>query len=79
MTKSYFISSAHALISKLQPIPSSFGNDVTFKLLYIDKLTGYRATKQFQAKINGLRTGYEQATIKVAHFWKVDEKWQSPF
>ena len=48
------------------------------KLTGMDKLTGYRATKQFQAKIDGLRTGYERATIKVAHFWKIDEKWQSP-
>ena len=40
------------------------------KLTGMDKLTGYRATKQFQAKIDGLRMGYERATIKVAHFWK---------
>ena len=40
----------------------------------IDKLTGYRATKQNQAKIDGLLTGYEQATIKVAHLLKTVEK-----
>ena len=77
MTKSYFISSAHALILKLHPSLSSFCNDVTSKLLYIDESTGYRATKQIQAKIDGLRTGYGRATIKVAHFvktiWKYDK------
>ena len=69
MTKSYFISSAHALILKLHPSLSSFCNDVTSKLLYIDESTGYRATKQIQAKIDGLRTGYERATLNVAHLW----------
>ena len=75
MTKSYFISSAHALIFKLQPSLSSFGNDVTSKLFYIDKWTGYRATKQIQAKIDGLPSGYERATMATL---KIGEKWQSP-
>ena len=48
------------------------------KLTGISKSTGYRATKQIQAKIDGLRTGYERATLKVAHLLKIDEKWQSP-
>ena len=74
MTKSYFISSAHALIFKLFSSLPSFYNDVTSKLLYIGKWTGYRATKQIQAKIDGLRTGYRRATIKVAHLLKIDEK-----
>ena len=44
------------------------------KLTDIDKTTGYRATKQIQAKIDGLPTGYGRATIKVAHLWKILEK-----
>ena len=44
------------------------------KLTGISKLTGYRATKQIQPKIDGLRTGYERATLKVAHLLKIDEK-----
>ena len=50
------------------------------KLLDIDNMVGYRATKQIQAEIDGLRAGYEQATIKVAHLWKILQKQQSlPF
>ena len=44
------------------------------KLTGISKSTGYPATKQIQAKIDGLRTGYGRATINVAHLWKMDEK-----
>ena len=78
MIKSYFISNAHALISILLTSLFLFGSNVTVKLLYIHKLTGYRATKQNQAKIEGLLTGYERATIKVAHFEKQGENQSSP-
>ena len=67
-------------MTRMKTLAQSFSNSMWRhkQLSSISKLTGYRATKQIQAKIDGLRTGYGRATLKVAHLLKIDEKWQSP-
>ena len=60
-------------MTRIKTLTQSFSNSMWRhkQLSSIGKLTGYRATKQIQAKIDGLRTGYERATIKVAHLLKM--------
>ena len=60
-------------MTRMKTLAQSFYNSMWRhkQLSSIRKLTGYRATKQIQAKIDGLRTGYERATIKVAHLLKM--------
>ena len=51
-----------------------FNSYVTVKVFHSEKSNGLQATKQFQAKMEGLSADYPKATLIVAHLVKKDEK-----